>query len=168
MKAAPAALPVKGRMLGTLGKPVITPMGFLVTGCSVMGREGRLWEEEITNTMGFTTVGILAEIMDAMVTIMPARFPANNHSNARVGHSNGRYAAIASGLTEFQQRMVTEAAETFARQLAERLELLQPAGQQYVPKQPAPHAPPVSTVVRQLGLVRPSPAPAQNGGTGQG
>jgi hypothetical protein len=74
MKAAPAALPVKGRMLGTLGKPVITPMGFLVTGCSVLGREGRLWEEEITNTMGFTTVGILAEIMDAMVTIMPAAF----------------------------------------------------------------------------------------------
>jgi hypothetical protein len=61
--------------------------------------------------------------------------------------------------------MVTEVAESFARQLAGRPELLQPSGQQYVQKQSAP---PVPTVVRQPGLVRPPPALAQNCGAGQG
>jgi hypothetical protein len=63
--------------------------------------------------------------------------------------------------------MVTEATETFARQLAARPELLQPAGQQYVPKQSAPPAP---SVVRQPGLVRSPPVSThgQSNTVGQG
>jgi hypothetical protein len=63
--------------------------------------------------------------------------------------------------------MVTEAVETFARQLARRPELLQPAGQHYVQKQPAQ---PVTAVVRQPGLVRAPSASVQGqtNGVGQG
>jgi hypothetical protein len=38
----------------------------------VLAWEGRVLEEEIANTMGFITVGILAETMATMVTIMLA------------------------------------------------------------------------------------------------
>jgi hypothetical protein len=71
-KEAPAAPPVKVQMMGMLGKLAITPMGFLAAGYSVLAWEGRVLEEEIANTMGFITVGILAETMATMVTIMLA------------------------------------------------------------------------------------------------
>jgi hypothetical protein len=51
----------------------------------------------------------------------------------RNGYGSSRYATTTTGLTDAQQRMVTEAAEAFARQLAGRQELPQ-SGQQYVPK----------------------------------
>jgi hypothetical protein len=69
-KEAPVAPPVKVQMLGMQGKLAITPMRFLATGYSVLARGGRVLEEEIANTMGFITVGILAETTAIMVTIM--------------------------------------------------------------------------------------------------
>jgi hypothetical protein len=51
----------------------------------------------------------------------------------RNGSGNSRYAAVNNALTDAQQRMVTEAAEAFARQLAGSTESSPPT-QQYVPK----------------------------------
>jgi hypothetical protein len=78
------------------------------------------------------------------------------------GNGNGMYAANVSGLTKLQQKMVSDAAEVFARQLVSRPELSQPVAQHLAAQQQVQKDGPsqsVLPVARQPGIARAPPVP---------
>jgi hypothetical protein len=89
-----------------------------------------------------------------------------------VGNGQGRYAAQTPGLTVLQQKMVAEAAEAFARQLAGHPDPSPSAAQEPAAKQQQREvsAPLGTAVVRQPSLARAPPmyVPVQNSANGQG
>jgi hypothetical protein len=156
---------VKVQMMGMLGKLAITPMGFLAAGYSVLAWEGRVLEEEIANTMGFITVGILAETMATMVTIMLVAFLQIIIHLLGLDIVMAGMLLVLLGSPSFSSGWSRRQPRLLLVNWLEDLSFCSRPGSSMCRSNQRRAVP---TVVRQLGLVRPPPAPAQNSGTLQG